>query len=352
VGHYLPVLLKRLVDAGIKPHDVTIVVALGIHRPLSDHELSRLVGEEVWKNYNVQNHDADSASANVRIGVTNAGIPVDVNRVIAEADHVILTGSVTNHYFAGYGGGRKALLPGVSSREACEAHHKLVVAWRRGQLDGVLEPGVLNGNPVHEQMIQACSFLRSVSILNVITEPGGRIIAASAGELEAAHIEACRLHDTWFRLELDAPSTLVIAASGGSPKDVNFVQAHKSLYAAHITVSRAGAVILAAQCKEGIGHPDMLGWFEKCRTEDQWLQALETDYQINGQTAFSTWLRVTSIPTILVSDLDKVSVQKMGMIPAKDMNEALKTAEGILGELPAPLIIPDAGDILPVVKKV
>jgi nickel-dependent lactate racemase len=352
VRKYLPLLLKRLDNAGARPHDVTIVVALGIHRPLTNPELADLVGLKILKNYSVQNNDADDRKSNVHIGTTDAGIPVNINRVVAEADHVILTGGIAFHYFAGYGGGRKLLMPGVASRVACEAHHRLVVAWRRGQLEGVLEPGVLEGNPAHEQMVQACSFLRSVFVLNVITAPGGRIIAATAGDLEKAHVEACRLHDKWFLIEVDARFDLVLAGSGGFPKDVNFVQAHKSLYAAHRTVSGTGVLILAAQCTEGTGHPDLVRWFEKCRTRDQWLEALEAGYQINGQTAFSTWLRVTSVPTILVSSLRRPDVEKMGMIPAQNMAEALKEAKGILGELPAPLILPDAGDILPAVKKV
>jgi nickel-dependent lactate racemase len=349
VREYLPVLLRRLTDAGVERTDVTIVVALGIHRPLKDAELRELVGEEVRDRYRVINHDPDGKGSNVFLGTTDAGIPVEINKSVAEADCVILTGGITYHYFAGYGGGRKALLPGVASRLACEAHHRLVVSWRRGQLGGDLAPGVLIDNPVHWQMIQACAFMPPIFVLNVSTEPGGRIIGASAGELEASHAEACRKHDSWFRKELQVPSSLVIAAAGGYPKDVNFVQSHKGLFASHQAAARDGVVVLAAECAEGEGHKDLLEWFDLCRTESEWLDALQARYQINGQTAFSTWLRVRSVPTVLVSQLKHSDVERMGMIPAADMVEALKAAEDILGELPVPLIIPDAGDVLPVV---
>jgi len=347
---YLPVLLKRLADIGIGHPDITIVVALGIHRPLTETELGRLVGDEISGSYRVVNHDPDDEGANIQLGTTDQGIPVAINQHVARADCVLLTGGITFHYFAGYGGGRKSLLPGVASREACEAHHKMVVSWRRGELNGELAPGVLKGNPVHSQMLQACKLIPRTFVLNVVTEPGGGIIAASAGELEAAHLDACRKHDAWFRMEIQAPSKLVIAGAGGYPKDINFVQAHKGLFAAHRAVAGKGVVILAAECAEGMGHKDFLSWFARCRTESKWLDELEAFYQINGQTAFSTWVRVTSVPTVLVSRLERPDVEKMGMVPAGSMRDALDEARRILGDLPVPLIIPDAGDILPVVR--
>jgi nickel-dependent lactate racemase len=349
VRKYLPPLLEKLSEAGVYTDDITIIVALGIHRPLIDHELETLVGKSIRRKYRVVNHDPDKKESNIYVGTTDAGIPVKINRGVAEADCVILTGSVTYHYFAGYGGGRKSLLPGVSSREACETHHKMVVSWRRGELKGKLGPGELEDNPAHWQMVQACGFVPSIFVLNVVTDPGGRIIAASAGELEAAHTELCRKHELWFRRELENRFPLVIAAAGGYPKDVNFVQAHKGLFSAHQAVSGEGAVIFVARCPEGAGHPDMLGWFDRCKTEREWLDDLQTRYQINGQTAFSTWLRVTSIPTVFVSDMEHGDVRRMGMVPASDMERALHEVKRILGKLPVPVIIPDAGDILPVV---
>ncbi len=349
VREYLPVLLQRLSDIGVGQTDVTIIVALGIHRTLTDAELRELVGDEIRNRYRVINHDADGKGSNILLGKTDAGIPVDINKSVVKADCVILTGGITYHYFAGYGGGRKSLLPGVASRQACEAHHRLVVSWRRGELKGELGPGVLTDNPVHRQMVQACNFISPIFVLNVVTEPGGRIVAASAGELETAHMDACQKHDSWFRRELQGPSKLVIAGAGGYPKDVNFVQAHKGLFGAHQAVAGDGVVVLAADCGEGTGHVDLLGWFDRCHSESKWLDELQARYQINGQTAFSTWLRVTSVPTLLLSRLKRSEVARMGMIPANDMKEALTAVEKILGELPVPLVIPDAGEVLPVV---
>ncbi len=346
VSTYLPPLLEELVRSGVPDDDVTIIVALGIHRALDEDEVENLVGKDTYRRYTVINHDADDPMANVDLGTTASGIPVQINRYVAEADLAILTGSIAYHYFAGYGGGRKSLLPGVASRSACEAHHRMVVDHRKGKLSGVLGPGLLEGNPVHNAMLDACSMAPPLFILNTVTEPGGGIVGAAAGELAAAHLDACRLHDSFYRRELDGPSRLVIASAGGVPKDVNFVQAHKGLYSAHRAVAEDGVVILAARCREGTGNPDFAGWFERCSTEEQWLDDLESRYQINGQTAYSTWLRVRAVPTVLISELPPDLVNTMGMIHAADPIEALEQAEKLLGGLPTPVVLPDAGDVL------
>ncbi|UCG38159.1 MAG: nickel-dependent lactate racemase [bacterium] len=347
---YLPLVLDRLRSMGVAKGDVTIVVALGIHRSLDEAELATLVGEQILSTYDVVNHDPDDPGGCVRLGITGNGIPVQINSRVAQADRVILTGNVTYHYFAGYGGGGKALLPGVSSRESCESHHKMVVAWRRGELEGDLAPGVLEGNPVQRVIREACALAPPHMVLNVVTDPRGGIIGASAGARDAAHLEACRTHDAYYRRRLKNPSRLVIASAGGFPKDINFIQAHKGLFSAHMAAEAGGVVILAAQCPEGAGHRDFFSWFDRCRTEEQWLQRLEEDYQINGQTAFSTWLRTRRTTTILVSRLDPGDVHRMGMIPSGTMEEALREAERILGGLPVPVILPDAGDTLPVTR--
>ncbi len=346
VSSYLPLLLKRLEEAGHLPQDINILVGLGIHRPMKVEELAEHVGQWVKDRYSVINHDPDNADELSYIGDTPGGIPVSVNSMAVRADGIILTGGVTYHYFAGYGGGRKGILPGIASRQTCIDNHKLVVRWRRGELNGELGPGVLMGNPIHEQMLWACSVLPRVFSLNVVTDPDGRVFHASAGEVASAHQRACKALDRAFRKTLEKKGKLVLAGAGGWPKDLNFVQAHKSLYSAHRAVDEEGVVILAASCDDGAGHPDMMSWFRKCKTDGQWLRALDSRYQINGQTAYSTWLRANRTKTCLVSELSPADVLAMGMIPCGDLKEALGKAEKILGELPGPVLMPDAGDIL------
>ena len=350
VGTWLPLVLKRLLHAGVVSENVTIVVALGIHRKMPDGELREHVGEWVWQRFSVMNHDCDDPAGLIDLGRTPAGIPLQLNRRVVAADALLLTGSVTYHYFAGYGGGRKAILPGVASREACEANHRMVVSWRRGTLHGDLGPGKLEGNPVHSDMLSACTMVPPIFSLNVVTDPTNRVIAAAAGGIETAHVEACRLYDSFYHRRIDFKAGLVIAGVGGWPKDINFVQAHKGLNSAHRAVKEGGVLILAAACPEGGGHPDFFSWFRRCSTDEQWLDTLVRDYQINGQTAYSTWKCASANKTILISGLPREWVLEMGMVPAGGLEEAVKIAEDHFSrnrmELPRPLIIPDASDIL------
>jgi len=350
VDTYLPLLLSRLISSGIRAEDVTVVVALGIHRPLDEKEIEKLVGDRVLDRFKVVNHDPDSIEENLPLGVTDGGVPVQINRNVAAADRVILTGGISYHYFTGYGGGRKVLLPGVASRLSCQSHHRMVVSWRRKELGGTLAPGVLKDNPVHREMLQACSFVGPIFLLSTITDPRGRIIDAFSGDLRQSHAEACRAHDRFYRKEIPAPSSLVIGSAGGFPKDVNMVQAHKCLYGAHMSVIPGGAVVLFAKCSEGAGYHDFFSWFSLCRTEEDWLRELDRQYHINGQTAFSTWLRARTTPTILVSSLDREDVRSTGMIPASGVDEAISLARGLLGDLPVPIILPDAGETLTVIR--
>lgn len=347
---YLRILLSRLVSAGAEPGKITVIVALGIHRPLDNNELKSLVGQEVWSGFKIVNHDPDDEYGHVTLGMTSASIPVEINRKVAEADWVILTGGITYHYFAGYGGSRKSFLPGVASRRSCESHHRMVVLWRRGLLTGIVAPGVLEGNPVHEQMVEACALAPPVNTLSVITNQDGGIVGAFYGEPTVTHLEACRHHDLFYRREVNISSRLVIASAGGHPKDVNFVQSHKGLVSAHMPVDDGGVVLLLAECPEGPGYRDFFNLFERCRSEEEWFTELEVNYHVNAQTAFSTWLLVRRHPTILISRLNPSDVGRAGMIPADDIDDALVKARSILGELPVPVVLADAADTLTVVR--
>jgi nickel-dependent lactate racemase len=346
VSTYLPELLEKALARGLDPERLHIIVALGIHRPMTGNELREHVGEWVWERFRITNHDCDSDDDLVMLGSTRRGIPVRVNRMVAEADALLVTGSVTYHYFAGYGGGRKSILPGVSARETCEAHHKLVVGWRQGRIGGLMGPGILKGNPVEEEMSQAAQMTPPAFCLNVVTSPDNRIIGAAAGSLKEAHQAACKMHDSYFSREVQGRSKLVIASAGGWPRDINFIQSHKGHLSAVRAALPGGVVILAARCEDGAGNPDFLSWFERCSEDSQWLKELDDNYQINGQTAYSTWLRTRKIKAILVSEMTPGDVRTMGMIPAGSLEEAVALAREELGELPPAVVLPNAADTL------
>jgi len=184
---YLPMLVERLNSAGVAGDSITIVIALGIHRKQSEAEHRKIAGS-LYNRVRVVDHECDDPGKLVTVGVTTSGIEVAINRTVAEADHLILTGTIGFHYFAGFGGGRKSLLPGVASRAACMASHFNVLNPGEGSgKNSFAITGNLENNPVHAAMDEACAMVQPDFILNTVLSPRKRIIAAFAGDWRAAH---------------------------------------------------------------------------------------------------------------------------------------------------------------------
>jgi nickel-dependent lactate racemase len=343
---YLPLLVERLNRQGIPDKDMQILIALGIHRPQTTHEHERILGP-LYGRIRVRDHDCDDPAQLVSIGRTSNGIDVRINRTAVEADHLILTGAIGFHYFAGFSGGRKSILPGIASRQACMASHF-----------AVLNPGVgagknqhavtgnLDGNPVHQAMIEACALAAPDFILNTVLAPDKRIIAAFGGHWREAHEEGCRYYQKHFSYPLREKSDLVIVSCGGFPKDINLIQAHKSMEYAAQALKDGGVMILLAECRDGFGNSTFYNWFRH-KQLDQLEAALREKYEINGQTAYSALQKAQRFKIILVSEFPARQVVEMGMLPSNSLDEALQMADGLLPTDWSALVMPEGGSVLP-----
>ncbi|HEY4745700.1 MAG TPA: nickel-dependent lactate racemase, partial [Desulfuromonadaceae bacterium] len=195
---YLPLLVDRLNRQGIPDRDIEILIALGIHRKQTSHEHERIVGP-LFGRIRVTDHDCDNPAELAYVGRTSNGIEVSVNRRAVETDRLILTGVIGFHYFAGFGGGRKSLLPGIASRQACMASHFSVLNPRPGSGKNPLAvTGNLEGNPVHQAMVEACAMAEPAFILNTVLAPDKRIMAAFCGDWREAHATGCRFYAERF----------------------------------------------------------------------------------------------------------------------------------------------------------
>ena len=346
---YLPLLVARLNAAGIRDRDIEIVIALGIHRKQTEAEHRRIVGE-LYGRIRVTDHDCDDPGALVYLGDTARGIPVEVNRRVAEAKRLILTGAVTFHYFAGFGGGRKSLLPGVSSRRSCMASHFALL--NQGEESGrhpLAVTGNLEGNPVHEAMLAACAMRPPDFILNTVLTTDKRILAAFAGDWRSAHLDGCRFYADAFSNPIAEKSDLVVVSCGGFPKDINLIQAHKSMEYASRALKPGGVMILLAECRDGYGNATFFNWFRfpSCAELES---ALRKHYEINGQTAWSVQEKAERFRIVLVSNLPAEEVKVMGMIPAGSLQQALDLALPMLPADFSAYIIPEGGNVLPVLE--
>lgn len=344
--YFLPALLHRLKRAGVAEADVQVIIGLGIHRRQTRHEHSRILGA-LYGRVEVIDHECDDPAELVRVGRTASGMPVEINRRVAQADRVVVTGTVGFHYFAGFGGGRKALVPGVASRRTCMSTHFGV--FNPPEIGGKhprATTGVLEGNPVHEAILEGARMVKPDFLFNTVLAPDKRIIGAFSGDLEDAHMAGCDMVRRHFRVPLEKAADLAIVSCGGHPKDINFIQAHKSLDYAVNALKPGGTVVLLAACPDGFGHPDFFDWF-RYQDLDAFEKALREDYQINGQTAHATLSKARSYRVILVSGFSAEQTRSMGMEKASGLEEAIEMARAGLPPDHLAVIIPDGGTILP-----
>ena len=345
---YLPTLVDELNRCGIPDHDIEIVIALGIHRKQSAGEHRKILGS-LYGRIRVHDHDCDDCEQLADLGVTSSGLPVQINRRVIEADRVIVTGTIGLHYFAGFGGGRKSLVPGVASRETCMATHFAIFnPPEQGGRNPRACTANLDGNPVHQAILEAAQMVKPDFILNSVLSADKQIARVFCGELEEAHLAGCELAKDLYTVPLERAADLAIVSCGGHPKDINFIQAHKALdYGVH-AVKPGGAVILLAACPDGFGNATFFDWFNY-EDLDIFEKALRSRYEINGQTAWSTLSKARSWRVILISEFSREQTEKMGMEKAATLDEALQMAYKQLPENPEIVTIPDGGTILPVI---
>jgi len=317
----VPLLLARLNALGVPDARVEILVGGGTHRAPTAGEIGRIVGDDVARRVAVHAHDAFDAAAHVVLGETPRGTPVEINRRLVEVDRVVLVGAIGFHYFAGFSGGRKGLLPGCGSDPAIQKNHLL--GFDRATLrkaDGV-ESGRLDGNPVSEDM-EACAALFGPSYLvNTVLDGAGRITRAYAGHWRAAHRLGCDEYRAAHSVAAPGRRDVVVVSCGGAPRDLNLIQSHKALEHARVVLNDGGDLILLAECSEGLGREDFLDWFVPGGSRATALKLVD-NYRINGQTAWGIRWKSERFRVRLVSRLDPEVVRRMGMIPFATLEEA------------------------------
>jgi nickel-dependent lactate racemase len=341
---FLTPLLQEMDAAGIPRKRVTLFVARGTHRPLSVEELRAVVGPEISSGVHVEQSDPDGET--VLVGTTSCGTPVLLSRSLMECDRIVLTGTISFHYFAGFGGGRKALVPGCAGRKTAEATHFRIFRTDGPGKHPLARPGILAGNPVHQDILEAVSMAPPSFLVNTLLTPEKKLFDAVTGHWQKAHEEGCARYAKVYRVRIPWKYPLVIASAGGFPKDINFIQSHKAMDQAFAALEGEGALILLAECPEGFGSPHFFPWFRFPDPEEM-ERELRANYQIYGQTAHAAFVKANACRVILISSLRPEDVERMGMTPAASLDEAVEKARRHLGELPPPLVIPDAGYVLP-----
>jgi lactate racemase len=293
----LPPLIETLNAAGIPDRDIFIVFALGIHRRQTPDEQRLILGEEIYGRIRSFDHISTDDESLVEIGTTSFGNRVEINREVWEADRIILTGEIIYHLIAGYSGGRKSLAPGVVGFRTTTFNHRMI-------FDPDCRSGKLDGNPAHEDLLEACRLADPDFIVNVVLRPDGKLVRVVAGHYDLAHREGCRTVDRMLKAETDEPYDVVIASAGGFPLDIDLRQAHKGLENACQALKPGGSILFYAECPSGAGIGTFEDYVRRYRDDFEMRAALEREFVVGGHKAY--WVaRLGRLYNVhLVSGLD------------------------------------------------
>lgn len=334
----LPPVLRELFSAGIKAEDVTVVFALGSHRPHTKEEMIALVGQEVYNTVRCIDSDPEDC---IHMGTTKAGTPVDITRSVAEADFKICLGNIEFHYFAGYSGGAKAIMPGVSTRAAIQANHRMMVSE-----DACA--GKLIGNPIRIDIEEAGHICGIDYIVNAVLDEHKHIVYCVAGDVTAAHREGCAYLDQMYRCNIPQRADIVIVSQGGAPKDANLYQTQKALDNAKHAVKKGGTIILIGACPEGLGSKKFEQWLTSAPTAHSMVERIGKEFELGGHKAAAIGMVLENAAIDFVSEMDPEFVKSIFLTPRSSAQEAFDIAYAKYGENATVIAMPFGGATLPI----
>lgn len=339
----LPV-LTELNASGVKDENVTVIFGCGTHRAVTEEEARKLLGEEACKRVKAISHDCRAPDL-VHVGNTKThGNKVYLNRVFAEADVKVLLGDVGFHYYAGYGGGRKSVLPAVAGEETIKHNHAML-------LNTNARTGILEGNPVHEDLTEAARLAKVDFIVNTISNARGEVVKAFAGNVEQAFLEAVKAVDEMYRVSVDRRADIVVTSPGGYPADMNLFQAYKALDNALAIVKRGGVIILVAECAEGHGNQVFYDWMVRLGDLKTVEREIKRNFALGGHKAYYLLKALQNHTIILVSSLpDYYSSNIFKVKTARAVNDAITEAFKLAGSAARVWVMPCGNYLVPEVK--
>lgn len=325
--------------------DITILISTGCHRETTKDELMNKFGPEIMASEKIVIHDCDDNANLVSLGTLPSGGELIVNRLAVEADLLCAEGFIEPHFFAGFSGGRKSVLPGVASRKTVIYNHNAeFIASDNART------GIVDGNPIHIDMLYAARTARLAFICNVVINSDKNVIHAVAGDVDQAHIAGREFLCSKCKVD-SVPSDIVISTNGGYPLDQNIYQSVKGMTAAEATVKEGGVIIMLSKSNDGHGGDE----FFKTFAEEKDLKRMMSTFLATpkDQTRIDQWQSqifarlLMKATVIFVSDAPDDIVSDLHMVPTHSLDEAVKKAEEILGNPKASICaIPDGVSVI------
>lgn len=340
----LPPMLEELRE-GNPEIDVTLLVATGCHRLTTTEEIERKIGPELAAKEKIKVHDCESPD-NIQIGILPSGAPLVIDKTAVDADLVVAEGFIEPHFFAGFSGGRKSILPGICDRATVFGNHCSAFIS-----DPHSRTGVLEGNPIHRDMVAAVRMANLQYIVNVILDPAHKTVAAFAGDPVEAHLKGCETLRNYCGVKPQRKGDIIVTSNGGEPLDQNIYQAVKSMTAGEAAAAPGGVIVLCSKCADGTGSDDFYAAMRDCKDAASFLKEIEQipqDKTIRDQWQYQVLCRVlANHRVIFVTDPQWESiVREMKMDYAPTVQAGLEMAYADRGPDAHLVVIPDGISVI------
>lgn len=322
---------------------ITILIATGLHRPMTKQEITERFGELSAK-YNIVNHDAKDVKALADFGLLSSGNRLYLNKLAARCDLLIAEGFIEPHFFAGFSGGRKSILPGIAGESTIMNNH-----CPRNILDANSRMGSMERNPVNIECEEACEKSGLKFILNIALNRDKRVTAAFAGDPFLAHRKGCEYVRDHAAIKA-APADIVITSNSGYPLDLNLYQAVKGMAAAAKAVKKGGVIIIAAECPEGVGHGPFCDFITSCASSEELFKRSNEETPVRDKWQVQHYARAVKDHTVILVSrgLSKDRAKSLFLRGASGMDEALGLAFEIAGADATVNVIPEGPMVMPV----
>jgi nickel-dependent lactate racemase len=336
----LPFVLDELERAGVMKENVLIIFATGSHRTVKKEEAERLLGKDIAAVYHYISNDAKGDDFTF-IGTTSRGTDIRIKSAFVNADIKILTGDVELHYFAGYGGGRKSVLPGIAAYSSIQHNYKT------NFFDKNSRSGLLDGNPMYENMTEAAEFVNVDFTLNIVQNVAHQIIGAFAGDFDKVLRKGAELIDRMYKIPINEKADIVIAAADGLPHDINLYQAYKAIHFAMNAVNDNGVVILVAECRDGYENQAYYDAMRSIGTAEEVEKELQREFTPGVHKAWFHLTTLKKIHVITVTSMAKAEIEGVFKFEcAENIDAAVKRALEIKGKNAKIIVMPHGSTTL------
>lgn len=340
-----PKILEAMERKKISDTQVTILFSNGSHPYMTEEEKIEILGSNIYYRFKIVEHNCRDAVVE-KLGNTSRGTQVVINPLVKRHDRIIVISPVVHHYFAGFGGGPKMIMPGLASLNTIWQNHRLSILSEHSPLHPGCEPGNLKNNPVYEDIVESVKSVNVDFAIQLVLDEAGNIADVFCGNLNSSFQKACMKVQQNNVVPINELADVVIASAGGFPRDINFIQAHKSIHFAARALKPNGSLILLAECQDGYGNPEFLTWFQ-IEDYQQMKEMVMENYQLNANTAISLKHKLDRYNIYLVSELPDTVTKRIGFEPTHHIHDAIEKVFDSANSPQKTYLIPNASILLP-----